>query len=224
MPTPSAVVAPALGVGTVLLLVTGEVSVGRATAAAELAFVAHGSAVGASLLRLATVAARAAVALGLYASATRLQLVGAILVQAATRLAYPRFFRAADRGALGFFTRAVAFPMALVGLLALAVTALAAQLLPLVLGPAYAGLTPLATGLALACPFVALQYPAADALTAAGRQGLRTLLTVLAAVASAALLAGGAALAGAAGAAAGFVVGQAALAAALWLAFARTCR
>ena len=114
--------------------------------------------------------------------------------------------------------------MALVGLLALALTVLAAPLLPLVLGPAYAGLTPLAAGLAVACPFVALQYPAADALTAAGRQGLRTLLYALAALASAALLAAGAALAGPAGAVAGLVAAQAVLAAALWLAFARTCR
>ena len=92
--------------------------------------------------------------------------------------------------------------MALVGLLALALTAAAAQALPLVLGPAYAGLAPLATGLALACPFVALQYPPADALTAAGRQGLRTLLYALA----------------------GFVAAQALLAGALWVAFARCVR
>jgi O-antigen/teichoic acid export membrane protein len=114
--------------------------------------------------------------------------------------------------------------MALVGLLALALTAAAAQALPLLLGPAYAGLTGLATGLALACPLVALQYPAADALTAAGRQGLRTLLYGLGALASAALLAGGALAAGPAGAVAGFVAAQGTLAAALWLAFARCCR
>lgn len=298
--------APALGPATVLLLVVGEVSVGRATAAAELAFVAHGAPVGAGLVRLAAVAARAAAAaavfglaaatdpavwaaaasaqalltaalvlavvgrrygrprggpdraqlgfglllmlnqltralngnldrivlapilapaaLGVYASATRLQLLGALLNQAATRLTYPRFFRAPERHRLAATTRAAAGLMALVGLLALVLTATAAQVLPFVLGPAYAGLAPLATGLALACPLVALQYPPADALTAAGRQGLRTLLYAVAAVASAALLVVGADAAGAAGAVAGFVAAQALLAAALWAAFARCVR
>ena len=163
-------------------------------------------------------------ALGLYASAARLQLVGAILIQAATRLTYPRFFRAADAGALAASTRAAALPMALVGLLALALTALAAPLLPLVLGPAYAGLAPLAAGLALACAVRRAPVPAGDALTAAGRQGLRTLLYVLAAVASAALLAAGAALAGAGRRRRRLRRRPGALAAALWLAFARTCR
>ncbi len=300
--------APSLGLLTVLLLVTGEVTVGRAAAAAELALVAHGAAVGASLVRLGTAAARAVVAVvvfgiagsadprvwaaaacgqsvaaavalmvgvgvlygrprggvdrealgfgfllmlnqiarslngnvdrvvlagvlapaafGVYASAARLQLVGAILNQAATRLAYPRFFRAAEHGpaALGALTRGVAGRMAGVGLLALALTAAAAQGLPLVLGPAYAGLTGLATGLACACPFVALQYPAADALTASGRQGLRTLLYGLGALASGGLLALGGAVAGAPGAVAGFVLAQGLLAAGLWLALRRVLR
>lgn len=301
----AAALAPALAAGIVLLLVSGEVTVGRAAAAAELVLVAHGRPVGASLVRLAAVGARAAAAivvfglcaggvrlwaaatcvqslataalllavvsrrhgrpqggpdrgvlgfgllmmlnqlaravngnvdrvvlatvlapaaLGVYASASRLQLVGAILNQAATRLTYPRFFRAADAGGLAGLTRRAAGLMALVGLLALALTAAAAQALPLVLGPAYAGLAPLATGLALACPFVALQYPPADALTAAGRQGLRTLLYALAALASAGLLVAGASAAGAAGAVAGFVAAQALLAGALWVAFARCVR
>lgn len=298
--------APSLGAGTVALLVAGEVAAGRATAAAELAFVAHGAPVAAGLVRLGAVAARAAVAvivfavagatdagvwaaaasaqalatgavllavasarfgwptggldrgvlrfglllmlnqlarslngnvdrvvlaaflapaaLGVYASAARLQLVGAILNQSATRLTYPRFFRAEGRAALRRLTRGAAGLMALVGLVALVLTAAAARALPLVLGDAYAGLVPLATGLALACPLVALQYPPADALTAAGWQGLRTLLYALAALVSAALLSLGAVVAGAAGAVAGFVAAQALLAAALWAACARCLR
>lgn len=302
----AALLAPTLGLVPVLLLVTGEITVGRATAAAELAFVAHGTPAGASLVRLGAVAARTATAvavfavagatdpatwavaacgqslataaallalasarygrpragldrgalgfglllmltqlarslngnldrvvlamvlapaaLGVYASAARLQLVGAILTQAATRLTLPRFFHAADAPARARATREAARLMAVVGLLALVLTALAAQALPLVLGPAFAGLVPLATGLALACPFVALQYPPADALTAAGRQGLRTLLAWAAAPATAALLVLGARAAGPAGAVAGLVAAQALLAAAFWAAFARCAR
>ena len=167
---------PGLGVGTVALLVGGEVLVGRATAAAELVQVALGRPAAAGLVRLAAVARprrhrrlglRAArrdrrphlgarrlrpvgadrrrccsgspagarlrldrgtlgfglllmlngvarslaanldrivlaallppAALGLYAAGSRLQLVGAIANQAATRILYPRFFRAAER-------------------------------------------------------------------------------------------------------------------------------
>lgn len=301
----AAVLAPAFGPATVLLLAVGEVTVGRATAAAELAFVAHGEPVGAGLFRLAAVAARAVAAviafgvlaagpglwaavacaqslvtagvvlalvsrrfgrpqggvdraalgfgllvmlnqlarslngnvdrvvlaavlapaaLGVYASAARLQLVGAILSQAATRLTYPRFFRAGDRAALVRLTRSAAALMALVGLVALVLTALAAQVLPRLLGPGYAGLVPLATGLALAAPLVALQYPPADALTAAGRQRLRTVIYAAAALVSGGLLALGAVAAGPAGAVAGFVAAQALLAGALWAAFAVALR
>lgn len=297
---------PGFGVVSVVLLVAGEVAVGRAAAAAELAFVAHGSPAGASLVRLAAVAARAATAvavfavagardpatwavaacgqalvtapallavasarfgrprggvapealgfglllmltglarslngnldrvvlatvlapaaLGVYASAARLQLVGALLTQAATRLTAPRFFRAADAAARGRVTRDAARLMAVVGVVALALTALAAQALPVVLGGAFAGLVPLATGLAFACPFVALQYPPADALTAAGRQGLRTVVAWAAAPVSAGLLVVGARAAGPEGAVAGFVVAQALLAAAYWAAYRITYR
>ena len=67
--------------------------------------------------------------------------------------------------------------MALVGLLAGAGIAALAPLLPLLLGPDFAGVRRIAAGLGLACPFVALQYPPGDALTARGRQPLRTGVT-----------------------------------------------
>jgi O-antigen/teichoic acid export membrane protein len=168
----------------------------------------------------------APVPLGIYASSTRLQLLGGIMNQAATRIFYPRFFRAAAGGAapLRELTRAVAGRMALVGLLSLALIAAAAQALPLILGPAYSALPRIATGLAVASPFIALQYPPADALTASGRQALRTAIYLAAAAASAGLLAFGALLAGVWGAVVAFVLVQVALAAALWLVFLRPPR
>jgi O-antigen/teichoic acid export membrane protein len=163
--------------------------------------------------------------LGLYAAGSRLQLVGAVTNQAATRILYPRFFRAAEAGpaALATLTRSAALAMAAVGLLASVGIAAVAPLLPLLLGPDFAGTAAVAAALGLACPFVALQYPPADALTACGRQPLRTAVTFAGVLAAALLLAAGASAAGLAGAVAGFVAGQAALAALLWLAFAR-CR
>jgi O-antigen/teichoic acid export membrane protein len=112
--------------------------------------------------------------------------------------------------------------MAMVGVLAGAGVAAAAPLLPLLLGAGFAGVAPIAAGLGLACPFVALQYPPGDALTARGRQPLRTGVTFAGVGLAALLLAGGAAAGGLGGAVAGFVAGQAALAALLWLALLRT--
>jgi len=165
-------------------------------------------------------------ALGLYAAGSRLQLVGAVANQAATRILYPRFFRAADAGpaALAALTRSAALAMALVGLLASVGIAALAPLLPFLLGRDFTGTAGVAAVLGLACPFVALQYPPADALTARGRQPLRTVVTFAGVTVAALLLAAGASVAGLAGAVAGFVAGQAALAALLWLALARSGR
>lgn len=162
-----------------------------------------------------------AASLGLYAAGTRLQLISGLLTQAATRLYHPRFFRAAADGpaVLQALARAAALRLAAVGILATLLIAAAAQLLPLLLGPAYGAAAPAATGLGLAAPFIALQYPAADALTARGRQGARTLIFLAAALASAGLLAAGAFLGGLPGAVVAFVAAQAATAAILWLTF-----
>ena len=163
----------------------------------------------------------AAVPLGIYASSTRLLLLGGIMNQAATRIFYPRFFRAAAGGSapLRALTRDVAGKMALIGLLSLALIATAAQALSLILGPAYSDLPRIAAGLAAASPFMALQYPPADALTATGRQALRTAIYLASAAGSAGLLAVGALVAGVWGAVLAFVLVQAGLAGALWLAF-----
>ena len=82
--------------------------------------------------------------------------------------------------------------MAAVGLLASAAIAALAPLLPLLLGPDFAGTAGIAAALGLACPFVALQYPPADALTARGRQPLRTAVTLAGVLVAALLLAAGA--------------------------------
>ena len=105
--------------------------------------------------------------------------------------------------------------------MASAAIAAAAPLLPLRLGPGCAGTAGVAAALGLACPFVALQYPPADALTARGRQPLRTAVTLAGVLVAALTLTAGGLAAGLAGAVAGYVAGQAALAAALWLALAR---
>ena len=162
--------------------------------------------------------------LGLYVAGSRLQLVGAILTQSATRILYPRFFRAERAGPadLAALVRSATVVMAAVGLLASLATAAIAPLLPIVLGPAFAGVAGLAAALGLACPFVAVQYPPADALTASGRQSLRTAIYLGGALATTLLLGLGVLLAGLWGAVAAFIAGQAALAAALWIALRRT--
>jgi O-antigen/teichoic acid export membrane protein len=178
----------------------------------------------ANLDRIVLAALLPPAALGLYAAGGRLLLVGAIANQAASRILHPRFFRAAEAGpaALAALTRGAALKMTTVGLLASAGIAALAPLLPALLGDGFAGTAGIAAALGLACPFVALQYPAADALTARDRQGLRTGITVAGVLAAALLLAAGAAVAGLWGAVAGFVAGQAALAALLWLALRHT--
>jgi O-antigen/teichoic acid export membrane protein len=157
-------------------------------------------------------------ALGLYAAASRVQLLGAVIIQAATRIVHPRFFAAAAAGEaeLGALTRRAAAQMAFVGGAGMMLVALAAQILPLVLGESFAGAGALGTLLSAAVPCLALQYPAADALTARNRQGLRTVLHLVAAAACVGLVALGAVLAGIPGAAHGYVAGQALLAAMLW--------
>jgi O-antigen/teichoic acid export membrane protein len=165
-------------------------------------------------------------ALGVYAAGSRLQLLGAVLNQAATRIFYPRFFQAAAAGneALATLTRSAALAMTAVGLLASAGIAVLAPLLPLLLGPDFARAAGIAATLGLACPFVALQYPPADALTAGGRQRLRTAVVLAGVPIAALMLAVGAIAAGLAGAVAGFVAGQAGIAGLLWLAMLSTRR
>lgn len=160
-------------------------------------------------------------ALGVYASGTRPQLVNGILNQAATRLFFVRFFRAgaSGRDQLRAFTRSTAAKMVLVGIAAGVIIAIIGQLLPIVLGAGYGDSALIAAALALASPFISLQTPPADALTASDKQFVRTLIYFAVAVASAGLLTLGAVLAGIWGAVAAVILSQALLAAVLWAVF-----
>jgi O-antigen/teichoic acid export membrane protein len=295
--------APGFAIATVAALVAGEVTVGRATAAAELAMIARGEPVRASLVRVVTAGSRTLVAvllfgvlsssspsawaaatfaqsmlvsgallvavrwlyaapilglerealvfggllmlnnlartlsgaadrivlavllppvqLGMYASGSRPLLLGGMLNQAVTRLYYPRFFVAAASGSrsLQGLTCRVGAVLALVGCLAFLLVSGLAQLLPMLLGPAFSEAATVGTLLATACPFIALQYPPADALTGSGRQGLRTTIYLVATTAGTGLLALLTVRAGLGGAVLAFVVTQAALSGALWTAF-----
>jgi O-antigen/teichoic acid export membrane protein len=180
--------------------------------------------IGGTLDRIVLSAILPPLQLGLYASASRPLLLGGILIQAVTRIYHPRFFVAATAGqdALRSVTRRMAAALALIGVLAALMIACLAQLLPLLLGPAYLEAAGLGGLLAAAVPFIALQYPPADALTAIGRQGLRTGIYLVATLAGVILLSLLAVVAGVWGAVLAFVLTQAALAAALWAVIPRT--
>lgn len=160
-------------------------------------------------------------ALGIYASGTRPQLVNGILNQAATRLFYVRFFRAGatSREQLRAFTRATAAKMILIGILSGIIIAVIGQLLPFVLGEGYRDAAAIAAALALASPFISLQTPPADALTASDKQFTRTVIYFAVALASAGLLTIGAIVAGIWGAVVAVILAQALLAGVLWAVF-----
>ena len=168
----------------------------------------------------------AASLMGVYAAATRLLIIGTVLLQAALRIYYPRFFVAAEEGAgaLKAHTIKTAKVLAGVGVLAAAGIAVAGQLLPLLLGEAYGEVARLTPVIALAMPFMALQYPAGDALTAAGEQRLRMLVGLIGAVVFSLGLLGGAMAGGLMGAAVMYAVGHALLAAAYWATALRVLR
>ena len=96
------------------------------------------------------------------------------------------------------------------------IIAIIGQALPFVLGAGYADSASIAAALALASPFISLQTPPADALTASDKQFVRTIIYFAVALASAGLLTLGAILAGVWGAVAAVILSQALLAAVLW--------
>lgn len=158
--------------------------------------------------------------LGVYAAATRLLIIGTVLLQAALRIYHPRFFvaAAAGREELRAHMISTAMKLGLVGVLAAVAIFFAGILLPVILGQAYSDVTRLSPVIALAMPFIALQYPAGDALTAMGRQMVRMIVSISGAVLFSIGLLVGALVAGVTGAATMFVVGHAAVALALWIA------
>jgi O-antigen/teichoic acid export membrane protein len=89
-------------------------------------------------------------------------------------------------------------------------------LIPNLLGHGFLQARPFALALSTAVPLMALQYPAADALTGSGKQALRTVIYVITACSFGILLVAGAAIAGPTGLTIAFIVGQGAIAALLW--------
>lgn len=157
--------------------------------------------------------------IGAYAAGSRLVQLGLFPMQILNRMLYPRFFALGHEGGLAA-TRRYAVrcsPAAVgVGLFGAAAVACAALLAPTLLGPSFARTTPITLVLACALPLMALQYPAADALTGAGRQGLRTVVFAITALLFSVGLAVGAGLAGLWGVVTAFVLGHLVLAMVLW--------
>ena len=159
-----------------------------------------------------------AASLGVYSAASRMMQVGLFPIQVATRMTYPRFFREGANGLAA--SRAYAVRLLpiylLVGILAGGAVVAAARVLPLVLGVGYGETFEIGSYLALSLPAMALQYPAADALTGAGHQSLRAVIQIAAALAFGGLMAVGANLWGAFGLVAAFVSAHVTLAIVLW--------
>jgi O-antigen/teichoic acid export membrane protein len=163
--------------------------------------------------------------LGLYGAASRFLQLGMFPVQVITRIIYPKYFvhgadgiAASRRYALRMTPLLLATGVAS-GLL----VAAAALLAPHVLGRAYDGTVQITVALALSLPLVAVQYPAADALTGAGRQGLRALIYTLASIGFGFVLLAGTRWGGVNGLILAYLLGHLGLALVLWSA-AFLCR
>jgi O-antigen/teichoic acid export membrane protein len=128
------------------------------------------------LARLATLDAA-----GIYAAAYRLIDVAFLPIRALLAAAYPSFFRHGQDGIAGSFRfarRLVPRPLVYSAAVAAGMT-LAAPLVPRILGAEYARTTEALRWLSLLPLLKTLHYFAADALTGAGHQGLRTLMQVV---------------------------------------------
>ena len=128
------------------------------------------------LARLATLDAA-----GIYAAAYRLVDIAFLPVRALLAAAYPSFFRHGEDGvggSLRFARRLLPRPLLYSAAVA-ASMALAAPLAPRILGVEYAGTTEALRWLSLLPVLKTLHYFAADALTGAGHQALRTLVQVV---------------------------------------------
>lgn len=155
---------------------------------------------------------------GLYGAASRFLQLGQFPLQVVTRIVYPKYFVHGAQGIAASRRYALSITPALlgVGVLSGLGVAVAALLAPHVLGREYDGSVALTVALALSLPLMALQYPAADALTGAGRQGLRAGIYSLSSVGFGFVLLGGVRLGGTHGLVAGFLCGHLLLALVLW--------
>jgi O-antigen/teichoic acid export membrane protein len=156
---------------------------------------------------------------GSYAAASRVTQLGLFPIQVANRVLYPKFFASGAKGiAAGRRFALKCAPLLFgIGILSGGSVALVGCLIPSLLGRDFIAARPFALALATAVPLMAIQYPAADALTGSGKQALRTLIYVMTACTFGILLVIGAILGGPKGLTAAFVLGQGAIAALLWI-------
>ena len=115
---------------------------------------------------------------GIYAAAYRLIDVAFLPIRALLAAAYPGFFRHGEdgiAGSLGFTQRLVPKPLMYAAAVAVGMV-LAAPLVPQVLGADYTRTSEVLRWLSLLPLLKTLHYFAADALTGAGHQALRTLM------------------------------------------------
>lgn len=159
-----------------------------------------------------------AYALGVYGAASRILQLGLFPMQVMTRIFYPKFFQHGVHGLAASRAYAIRIAPALfgTGVLSGAAVACAALLAPHVLGHEFAGSVQVTIGLAMALPFIALQYPAADALTGAGKQGVRAAIFSLSALGFGFVLVAGVWFKGVPGLIGAFVFAHFLLAAILW--------
>lgn len=115
-------------------------------------------------------------AAGIYGAAYRIIDVAFLPVRSLVFAAYPRFFARGAAGVEGAaaLARSLVSPAGAYSLAAGAALFLLAPLVPVVLGPSYAGVGGAIRWLAILPLFRSLHYFAADALTGAGYQGWRT--------------------------------------------------
>jgi O-antigen/teichoic acid export membrane protein len=120
-------------------------------------------------------------AAGIYAAASRIVEITFTPVYSLLAATYPGFFRhgAAGLGATMAFARPFVLGGALYGLVTGLALALAAPVLPHVLGDSFAGSVEAVQWLALLPLLRALHYVGGDVLTGAGFQRLRTCLQIL---------------------------------------------
>lgn len=113
---------------------------------------------------------------GAYTAAYRVVDMAFTPVRAVLAAAYPRFFAAGTTGLDGAVTlaRRLAVPGVALGLAASLALLLGAPLLPVLLGPSYAGSVGVLRALSVLPLLKVAHYLAADALTGAGHQGVRS--------------------------------------------------
>jgi O-antigen/teichoic acid export membrane protein len=156
--------------------------------------------------------------LGAYAAGSRILQIGLVPIQTATRILYPRFFVHGASGlpaARAFALRCTPVMLATGVGSAIMVSAIG-LVAPRILGQSFAATAQWAPLLSLSLPLIALQYPAADALTGGGHQRLRTLLYVASTCGFGVVLALGALLDGVRGVVFAMLLGHASFAAVLW--------